>query len=51
MSLLDDALEELVTANRILANQGVVDSFGLISIRHPENPERYFLSRSGTGMH
>lgn len=46
MSLLDDALEELVTANRILANQGVVDSFGHISIRHPENPERYFLSRS-----
>ncbi len=46
MSLLDEALEELVTANRILANQGVVDSFGHISIRHPENPEHYLLSRS-----
>lgn len=46
MSLLDAALEELVTANRILAREGVVDSFGHISIRHPDNPNRYLLSRS-----
>ncbi len=46
MSLLNEALEELVTANRILAEEGVVDSFGHISIRHPENPDRYLLSRS-----
>lgn len=46
MSRLDDALEELVTANRILAKEGVVDSFGHISLRHPDNPQRYFLSRS-----
>lgn len=38
--------EELVTANRILANEGVLDSFGHVSIRNPENPETFFLSRA-----
>lgn len=46
MPRLTDALEELVTANRILAREGVVDSFGHISIRHPDNPNHYLLSRS-----
>ena len=39
-------VEELVTANRILAREGIVDSFGHISARHPDNPQRYLLSRS-----
>lgn len=46
MSTLQDALEELVTANRILAREGVVDSFGHVSIRHPERSDRYFVSRA-----
>src|SRR6266540_5229447 len=46
MAQLDHLIEELVTANRILAHEGVVDSFGHISVRHPDNPQRYFLSRS-----
>lgn len=46
MSLLDDALNELVTANHILAAEGVVDSFGHISIRHPDKPDHYLLSCS-----
>ena len=46
MPKLDDLIEELVTANRILAREGVVDSFGHISVRHPDNPQRYLLSRS-----
>jgi ribulose-5-phosphate 4-epimerase/fuculose-1-phosphate aldolase len=46
MAKLDDLIEELVTANRILAREGVVDSFGHISARHPEDPRRYLLSRS-----
>ena len=46
MAKLDDLIEELVTANRILAREGVVDSFGHISVRHPDNPQRYLLSRS-----
>jgi ribulose-5-phosphate 4-epimerase/fuculose-1-phosphate aldolase len=36
----------LVTANHILAREGVVDAFGHISARHPEQPGRYFLSCS-----
>lgn len=41
-----EALEELVTANRILAREGVVDAFGHVSIRHPEFPDRFILSRA-----
>jgi HCOMODA/2-hydroxy-3-carboxy-muconic semialdehyde decarboxylase len=40
------ALEELVTANRILAREGIVDAFGHVSIRHPGHPDRYLLSRA-----
>jgi HCOMODA/2-hydroxy-3-carboxy-muconic semialdehyde decarboxylase len=43
---LDLVLEELVTANRILAREGVVDSFGHVSVRHPDRPDRYLLSRA-----
>jgi ribulose-5-phosphate 4-epimerase/fuculose-1-phosphate aldolase len=46
MSKLDDLFEEIVTANRILATEGVVDSFGHISARHPDNPQHFFLSRA-----
>ena len=43
---LNEALEDLVTANRVLAHEQVLDGFGHISIRHPERPDRFFLSRS-----
>ncbi len=43
---MKDCLRELVIANRILAREGVVDAFGHVSIRHPDNPNRYLLSRS-----
>ncbi len=46
MTDLDQALWDLAVANRILAREDVVDAFGHVSIRHPDNPERYFLSRS-----
>ncbi len=39
-------IDELVAANRILANAGVVDAFGHVSVRHPDDPERFLLSRS-----
>ena len=32
-------------ANRILANEGIIDAFGHISMRHPTDPNRYFISR------
>lgn len=43
---LEQQLEELVLANRILAHEGVIDVFGHVSLRHPQNPERFFLSRA-----
>ena len=46
MTDLDSALGDLVVANRILANENVVDAYGHVSIRHPGDPERYFLSCS-----
>ena len=46
MAAPTQALDELVTANRILAREGVVDSFGHVSIRHPDRPDRYILSRA-----
>jgi HCOMODA/2-hydroxy-3-carboxy-muconic semialdehyde decarboxylase len=46
MADLSHVLEELVTANRILAREGVVDAFGHASIRHPQFPDRYIMSRA-----
>jgi HCOMODA/2-hydroxy-3-carboxy-muconic semialdehyde decarboxylase len=39
-------IEDLVAANRILADQGVVDGYGHVSVRHDKNPNRYLISRS-----
>jgi ribulose-5-phosphate 4-epimerase/fuculose-1-phosphate aldolase len=43
---LAEARAELSLANRIVANEGIIDAFGHVSMRHPDNPNRYFLSRS-----
>src|SRR5918996_125412 len=39
-------LEDLVAANRILAEHGVIDAYGHVSLRSPRDPERFFLARS-----
>src|SRR5215468_9015799 len=46
MSSLDVVIKDLVIANRILAKEDVVDAYGHISIRHPDNPKNFFLARS-----
>src|SRR5207245_1079469 len=44
---VDPALiDDLVAANRILVDQGVVDGYGHVSVRHPGDPQRYLMSRS-----
>jgi len=43
---LADLRRALAEAYRIVANEGILDAFGHISVRHPGNPNRYFLSRS-----
>ncbi len=39
-------LQDLVDANHILFDQGVVDAFGHISVRHPRRPDRFLLARN-----
>jgi ribulose-5-phosphate 4-epimerase/fuculose-1-phosphate aldolase len=39
-------VEDLVAANRILADQGVVDGYGHVSVRHDRDRARYLMSRS-----
>src|SRR5439155_663468 len=46
MSNLDTVIKDLVIANRILAKEDVVDAYGHISVRNPDNPKHFFLSRS-----
>jgi ribulose-5-phosphate 4-epimerase/fuculose-1-phosphate aldolase len=46
MEKLVTAMRDVVIANRILAREGVVDAYGHVSLRHPENPDRYLMSCS-----
>src|SRR5687768_14829475 len=46
MSNLDTLIKDLVIANRILAKEDVVDAYGHVSVRHPDKPNHFFLSRS-----
>jgi ribulose-5-phosphate 4-epimerase/fuculose-1-phosphate aldolase len=39
-------LEDLAAASRILADQGVFDAAGHVSMRHPGHPQRFLMSRS-----
>lgn len=46
MSTLAETIDDLVAANRILAGLSVLDGFGHVSARHPDQPDRFVLSRS-----
>src|SRR2546423_438141 len=41
-----DLLMDLVAANRILAFQGVLDSYGHVSVRSDRKPDHFYMSRS-----
>jgi ribulose-5-phosphate 4-epimerase/fuculose-1-phosphate aldolase len=43
---VDEARAQVARANRIIANEGVLDAFGHVSMRHPTDPGRYLISRS-----
>src|SRR5579884_2181091 len=43
--VLAETLHELIVATRILCNEKVLDAFGHVSVRHPHDPQRYFISR------
>jgi len=40
------AIQDLTLASRILANEGVLDAYGHVSVRHPTDPNRYLMARS-----
>lgn len=41
-----ELIQDLVTANHVLFDQGVVDAFGHVSVRHDKHPERFLLARN-----
>lgn len=41
-----ETIADLAAASRILFNQGVVDGYGHVSIRHPHAPDRFLMSRA-----
>ncbi|MCC6889262.1 MAG: class II aldolase/adducin family protein [Hyphomicrobiales bacterium] len=45
LARLPQLIGDLVAANRILAQHGILDAFGHVSIRHPDNPDHYLMSR------
>jgi ribulose-5-phosphate 4-epimerase/fuculose-1-phosphate aldolase len=46
MDSFDALIQDLVIANRILAREEVVDAYGHVSVRHPDNPSRFLIARS-----
>lgn len=50
MNVETQTLVDLMIANRILAHEGVVDGFGHVCVRHPDNRERFIMSQSKIPM-
>ncbi len=41
-----ELIEDLVVANHILVHEGVLDGFGHISVRHPQDANLFYIARS-----
>lgn len=41
----DELFSSLITANHILHHHAVLDAYGHISVRNPQNPATFFVSR------
>ena len=50
-SAQDSVFEELVTATKILLHEGIMDTFGHISARDPEDPQSFFMGRKLAPSH
>jgi ribulose-5-phosphate 4-epimerase/fuculose-1-phosphate aldolase len=46
VSKLDEARDLVARANRMIANEGVCDAFGHVTMRHPNDPNRYLMAHS-----
>jgi ribulose-5-phosphate 4-epimerase/fuculose-1-phosphate aldolase len=47
---MSESVDDLVLANHILFDQGVVDGFGHVSVRDPADANRFLMSRSQAPM-
>jgi ribulose-5-phosphate 4-epimerase/fuculose-1-phosphate aldolase len=43
---LDALIVDLIAANKILSTEEVVDAFGHVSVRHPDDGQRYLMTRA-----
>lgn len=41
---INDVVDDLVAANRVLARYGIVDGYGHVSVRDPRDPARYLIA-------
>ncbi len=39
------SIDDVVVATRILVNENIIDGFGHVSVRDPNRPDRYFMTR------
>jgi ribulose-5-phosphate 4-epimerase/fuculose-1-phosphate aldolase len=46
MASIASVINDLVIANRILAHENVLDAYGHVSMRHPDDPTKFLLSRA-----
>ncbi len=46
LAINEAALADLIAANHILYDQAVLDGFGHVSLRHPDDPESFLIARS-----
>ena len=42
----EQMIDDLVDANHILYNEGIVDGFGHVSVRHDKRADRFFIARN-----
>lgn len=42
----EERIQDIITASHILANEGILDSFGHITARSAKNPEHFFIPRA-----
>ena len=42
----EDRIQDVITASHILTNEGILDSFGHISVRSTKSPDHFFIPRA-----
>lgn len=44
-----ESIDDLIVATRILVNEQIIDGFGHVSVRDPNQSDRYFMTRDNSG--